>query len=277
MDASTAPEVISRPVPAHMAHIVSSISCYRERGLGLTNFRHAAPLALPLLINLGNPFRISLGRAPDRADTQPSFAAGLFPGPVQIESDGCAMCIQVDFTPLGAYRFYGGAVTDLTGRMVDIGDLLGRDGRDLGERMAEAKGWRQRFRIIETFVIERTVHEPSPAIAAAVGLLWRSAGVARISEVASDIGWSRKHLSRRFQNEIGVSPKTLARMLRFHRACELARSGGGCGWAGIALEAGFADQAHLVREFRDFSGEKPTDWAARLAHTNPLLMREAGG
>ncbi|MDA9528267.1 MULTISPECIES: helix-turn-helix domain-containing protein [unclassified Bradyrhizobium] len=277
MDASTAPEVIRRPVPAHMAHVVSSISCYRERGLGLTNFRHAAPLALPLLISLGSPFRIALGRDPDRADTQPSFAAGLFPGPVQIESDGRAICIQVDFTPLGAYRFYGGAVPDLTARMVDIRDLLGRDGRELGERVAEAEGWQQRLEIIETFVLERTVNEPSPAIAAAIGWLWRSAGAARISEIATDIGWSRKHLSRRFQNEIGVSPKTLARMLRFHRACELARSGSACGWAGIALEAGFADQAHLAREFREFSGERPTSWAARLANMDPHLMREAGG
>lgn len=277
MDASTAPEIIRRPVPAHMAHIVSSISCYRERGLGLTSFRHAAPLSLPLLISLGTPFRIALGREPDRSDTQPSFAAGLFPGPVQIESDGRAICIQIDFTPLGAYRFYGGAVPDLTARIVDIGDLLGRDGREVGEKVADAEGWQQRLEIIEAFVLERTVNEPSPAIAAAIARLWRSAGAARISEIATDIGWSRKHLSRRFQSEIGVSPKTLARMLRFHRACELARSGNTCGWAGIALEAGFADQAHLAREFREFSGEKPTSWASRLAHLDPRLIREAGG
>lgn len=277
MDASSAPEVIRRHVPARLAHVASSISCYRERGLGLKDFRHAAPLAFPLLINLGSPFRIALGRDPGRADRQPSFAAGLFPGPVQIESDGRAVCIQIDLTPLGAYRFYGGAVPHLSGRMVDIGDLLGRDGRDLGERVAAAKEWPQRFDIVETFVFERTRHEPSPAIAAAVGRLWRSAGAARISDIASDIGWSRKHLARRFHNEIGVSPKTLARLLRFHRACELARSGSVPGWAGIAIEAGFADQAHLVREFRAFSGEKPTAWAARLAHTDPRLMREAGG
>ena len=277
MDASIAPEVIRRPVPAHMTHIVSSISCYRERGAGLTNFRHAAPLSLPFLINLGSPFRIALGREPDRSDIQPSFVAGLFPGPVQIESDGRAMCVQIDFTPLGAYRFYGGAVPDLTARMVDIGDLLGRDGRELGERVAEADNWQRRLDIIETFVLERAVHAPSPAIAASLSRLWRSAGAARISDIASDIGWSRKHLARRFHNEIGVSPKTLARMLRFHRACELARNGDRRGWAGIAIEAGFADQAHLARDFKEFSGEKPTIWAARLEQLDPRLIREAGG
>lgn len=277
MDASVAPEVISRPVPAHMAHVVSSISFYRERGLALTGFRHAAPLAVPLLVSLGTPFRIALGREPGDADTQPSFAAGLFPGPVRIESDGRAMCVQIDFTLLGAYRFYGGAVPDLTARMVDIGDLLGRQGRDLGEMVAEADGWQRRLEIIEAFVLARAVHEPSPAIAAALGRLGRSAGAARISDIATDIGWSRKHLARRFHNEIGVSPKTLARMLRFHRACQLARIGDARGWAGIAIEAGFADQAHLARDFKEFSGESPSVWAARLEQLDPRLIREAGG
>jgi AraC-like DNA-binding protein len=276
MDTSMPPDVIRQPVPAHLSHIVASISFYRERGLGLSGFRHAAPLALPLLINLGSPFRIALGRTPDRSDTQPSFAAGLFPGPVQIESDGRAMCVQIDFTPLGAYRFHGGAVADLTARMIAIEDLLGRDGRDLGEKIAEARGWQRRLAIIEAFLLARTEHEPSPAIAAAIDRLGRSAGAARISDIAAEIGWSRKHLSRRFHNEIGVAPKTLARMLRFHRACELARAGAG-GWAGIAADAGFADQAHLARDFQEFSGETPTDWAARLADTAPDLIRDAGG
>lgn len=277
MDASIAPDVISRPVSPRLAHLVSGISFYRERGIGLTAFRHAAPLALPLLVNLGSPFRIALGRAPGDADAQPSFVAGLFPGPVQIESDGRAACVQIDFTPLGAYRFYGGAVPDLTARMVGLGDVLGRDGRSLSEMVANTAGWQRRFEIVEDFVLCRAVHEPSPAIASAIQMLWRSAGQVRIGDIATDIGWSRKHLARRFQNEIGVAPKTFAQMLRFHRACSLARTNGADGWAAIAIDAGYADQAHLARDFRVFSGETPTAWAARLDGTDPRLTREAGG
>ena len=84
---------------------------------------------VPLIISFGTPFLIALGREPDAADRQPSFAAGLHAGPVFIESDGGAECVQVDFTPLGAYRFFGGTVVDLAARMVDIGDVLGREGR----------------------------------------------------------------------------------------------------------------------------------------------------
>lgn len=270
-------DVIRRSASPRLARLVSSISFYRERGLGLTAFRHAAPLALPLLVNLGTPFRIALGHQPDTADARPSFAAGLFPGPVLIESDGRAECVQVDFTPLGAYRFFGGAVPDLTARMVGLDDILGRDGENLRARVAEAVGWQRRFEIVEDFVLRRAVHEPSPAVAFALETLWGRAGAIRIADIASDIGWSRKHLTRRFHNEIGVPPKTLAQMLRFHRACALARTDGTGGWAAIAADAGYADQAHLARDFRIFSGETPTGWAARLEVVDPRLMRDGGG
>lgn len=271
------PNVIRRPASPRLAQLVSSISFYRERGLGLAAFRHAAPLALPLLVNLGTPFRIALGHQPNTADARPSFAAGLFPGPVLIESDGRAECVQVDFTPLGAYRFFGGAVPDLTARMVGLDDVLGRDGENLSARVAEATGWRQRFAIVEDFVLRRAVHEPSPAVALALETLWRRAGAVRIAAIASDIGWSRKHLTRRFQAEIGIPPKTLAQMLRFHRACALARTDGTGGWAAIAADAGYSDQAHLARDFRIFSGETPTGWAAQLDFVDPRLVRDGGG
>nr|WP_162406866.1 helix-turn-helix domain-containing protein [Bradyrhizobium symbiodeficiens] len=277
MDALSVPDVVNRPASPHLAHIVSGISFYRENGLGLASFRHAAPLALPLLISLGTPFRIALGREPNSGDAQPSFVAGLFPGPVQIESDGRAACVQIDFTPLGAFRFHGGAVADLTAQMIDLGDVLGREGRRLAEMVADAPEWPQRFAIVEDFVHRRAVHEPSPAIAAALDALCRSGGTSRIGALATEVGWSRKHLARRFQQEIGVAPKTLAQMLRFHRACGLARSRTGTGWASIAIDAGYADQAHLARDFRIFSGETPTAWAARIQGTDSRLARAAAG
>ena len=127
--------------------------------------REASPLRVPLIISLGTPFLIALGRDPDPADRQPSFASGLSIGPVHIESDGGAECVQVDFTPLGAYRFFGGAVVDLAARMVDIGDVLGSEGRLLHQRLGEMRCWQRRFDLLEEFVVSRASHLPSPEIA----------------------------------------------------------------------------------------------------------------
>jgi AraC-like DNA-binding protein len=179
----------------------------------------------------------------------------------------------VDFTPLGAYRFFGGVVVGLAARMVDIGDVLGREGRQLRERLGATLCWQQRFDLLDDFIACRVNHLPSPEISFAYRRLARTAGGARITALAGEIGWSRKHLIDRFRAELGVAPKSLARMMRFHQACRLARIGTKQGWAGIAAESGYSDQAHLAREFAVLAGESPTAWARRLALTDSRLTR----
>ncbi|MFH1340505.1 MAG: AraC family transcriptional regulator [Pseudomonadota bacterium] len=270
-------EMVRRPPSPRTAGLISAISGYRELARGRFFQREAAPLAVPLIISFGTPFTIALGREPDAADRQDSshgsFAAGLYAGAVYIESDGGAECVQVDFTPLGAFRFFGGAVADLAARMIGIDDVLGGEGARLRERLGATRGWQRRFDIVEDFVAHRANHEPSPELEFAWRLLARRAGDIRIATLAEEIGWSRKHLVDRFRFQFGLGPKSIARMMRFHRACRLARAGTSSGWAGIAADSGFADQAHLIREFTALAGEPPTAWARRLALTDSRLTR----
>lgn len=273
MGAPLAFEFTRRPPSQRMAGLIAGMTGYRETALGRFSQRETAPLVVPLIISVGTPFLIALGRRPDAADRQASFAAGLHVGPVYIESDGGAECVQVDFTPLGAYRFFGGVVVDLAARMVDIGDVLGREGRQLRERLGATLCWQQRFDLLDDFIACRVNHLPSPEISFAYRRLARTAGGARITALAGEIGWSRKHLIDRFRAELGVAPKSLARMMRFHQACRLARIGTTQGWAGIAAESGYSDQAHLAREFAVLAGESPTAWARRLALTDSRLTR----
>jgi AraC-like DNA-binding protein len=269
-------EMVRRLPSQRTAGLISVMSGYREMARGRFSQREAAPLAIPLIISFGTPFTIALGRKPDATDRQDnsygSFAAGLYAGAVYIESDGGAECVQVDFTPLGAYRFFGGAVVDLAARMIGIDDVLGGDGARLRERLGATSGWQRRFDIVEDFVADRANYLPSPELEFAYRRLARSGSI-RIATLAEEIGWSRKHLVDRFRSEFGLGPKSLARMMRFHRACRLARTGASSGWAGIAADSGFSDQAHLVREFTALAGEPPTAWARRLALTDSRLTR----
>lgn len=265
-------EVVRRVPSAQLAGIITGMTGYRELAPGDWRQHEAASLVVPLIISFGSPFVIALDREPDAADAQPSFAAGLHPGPVRIRSDGRAECIQVDFTPLGAFRFFGGAMADLASRMVDIADVLGADGRALHDRLENLGDWERRFDLVEAFLVARDRHLPSEELAHAYGRLTRSAGNERVSALADAVGWSRKHLTARFRTELGVGPKTIARVMRFERACRLARTGGG--WAAVAAGSGYADQAHLTREFAALAGESPRAWAHRRALTDPQLLRE---
>jgi len=257
-------EMTRRPPAPHLAGTVIDICSYRETAPGaVLRQREAASLVVPLVISLGTPFAIALGREPEAADRQPSFASGLFPGPVDIVSDGGANCVQVNFTPAGAFRLFGGAIAGIAGRMVAADDIFGRDFGSLRQQLAETEQPAARFALVEQFIAVRLGRAPSPEIAHAWRQLARTSGSAVISSIALDIGWSRKHFARRFAAETGVTPKTVARMMRFRAACRLAAGGGRPDWAMVAAEAGYADQAHLTREFVELAGETPGRWATR--------------
>ncbi|RVA22511.1 AraC family transcriptional regulator, partial [Mesorhizobium sp. M7A.F.Ca.US.001.01.1.1] len=210
-----------------------------------------ASLTVPLVISFAEPFAIGLGKAPGDNDRFASFAAGLFAGPVVIESFGGACCVQVNFTPLGARRFFRLPMSELTDSMVVLDDVLGAQGLALRERLGNVPDWTTRFDMAEAFVTARLENaaETPLEIAWAYDRIITSGGRTRIASIAERLGWSRKHLAGSFSNAIGMGPKTLSRIVRFNRALGLSRQQA-VDWADIAADCGYADQAHLVREFR---------------------------
>lgn len=246
------------PDPA-LDGIVSDICGYRETAAG--HFRNVeyASLTVPLVISFAEPFAIGLGRAPGDNDRFASFAAGLFAGPVMIESFGTACCLQINFTPLGARRFFRLPMSELTDSMVVLDDVLSAEGMALREQLGNAPDWASRFDLAEAFVTARLAKAPETPleIAWAYDRIIASGGRTRIASIAERLGWSRKHLAGKFTDATGIGPKTLSRIVRFNRALGLSRRQT-TDWADIAADCGYADQAHLVREFRVLAGETPT-------------------
>ena len=264
-------ELVWRPPSGPLRGVAARLSGYREAGAPAA-MTEPASLAVPLIIGFGSAFGIALGGGAGERWT--SLMAGLHPGPVAVRSDGAAACVQLDLTPLGAVRLLGGAAAEMAGRMAPIEDALGRDARDLPGRLAEARGWPERLDLLERFVAERLRHEPSPTVAAAFGRLAAAGGDLSVTTLADELGVSRTGLSRRFTAEIGVGPKAAARVMRFTRARHLARGGRGAGWADLAVRCGYADQAHLVREFRRLGGETPGAWLRRSDADGPGGVRD---
>jgi AraC-like DNA-binding protein len=85
-----------------------------------------------------------------------------------------------------------------------------------------------------------------------------------VSEVATALGVSERHLRRVFRDTVGVGPKTFARLERFRSALDAARAQQAPSWAAIAEGAGYYDQAHLVAELRAMAGVKPQALLAEL-------------
>ena len=265
--------MVKRAPAAALRDIVIRITGYRELVRGHSRQREAASLTLPLVISFGEPFAIGLGREPTQRDQIGSFAAGLYAGPVVIDLFGASHCLQIDFTPLGARRFFRMPMSELADRMVQLDDVLGPEGHALREKLGNAPDWSTRFELAERFVLSRTADSPPPSteIKLAFARMAGCNGKIAVSRLAASVGWSRKHLTEKFRAELGLGPKSVSRIIRLDRAMSEARCGHG-GWADIAAGCGFADQAHLAREFQDLAGLSPSSWQAGYIPSRPTEL-----
>lgn len=259
--------LVKVPPPAGLEGLVSEIAIYRETSGQPIRQVETASLVVPLLIGFAEPFQIAIGRAPTSADGFHSFTSGLTLKPVNILSAGACSCLQINLTPPGARRFFGLPMSELTGQMVALNDLGDASLERLRQQLEDEPCWDRRLALAESFLLTRmrAAAEPPRATAWAFERIIATGGRATVERLAQGVEWSRKHLASRFHDEIGLPPKQVARIARFERARKLAAAGDENGWADIAAACGYADQAHLVREFREFSGATPSAWLGEMA------------
>jgi AraC-like DNA-binding protein len=192
-------------------------------------------------------------------DGQPltSFVAGLRNSQVTTRHEGRSFGIHVNVSPPAAHRLLGLPLHELAERQIPLEDVV--DEPFLVERLQDAESWDERFRLLDDVLVRRLADAPlpSPEIVWAWTRLVETDGGVRIAELARELGWSRKRIAARFRDHIGLTPKRAARLLRFERARELAETEASPDWAWIAREAGYYDQAHLINEFRAFTGRTP--------------------
>jgi methylphosphotriester-DNA--protein-cysteine methyltransferase len=96
---------------------------------------------------------------------------------------------------------------------------------------------------------------------AAIGAILRAGGNLSIASLAPALGVTRQYLARAFALHVGVSPKTFARVARVRKVLARARVASRVDWSALALDAGYYDQAHLVGEVKELTGQTPTEWA----------------
>jgi AraC-like DNA-binding protein len=123
--------------------------------------------------------------------------------------------------------------------------------------MADAHDWTSRYALASEFITRRLAEAPAPR--PELVLAWKRLreGNVRVEAIAREVGWSRRHLSARFRDGVGVTPKEAARILRFRRVIERLRAGAREPLGDIALDAGYYDQAHMNRDFRELAGCSP--------------------
>jgi AraC-like DNA-binding protein len=193
------------------------------------------------------------------------FAMGVHDTYIDVDGACAPSYLELWLAPLGAYRILGLPMDRVGGQTVDLADLVGVDGRELAGKVRDAPTWRDRFALVDQFLLRRLERgpHPSPEVAWAWQRLVATRGAAPIGEIARDVGWSHKHLISRFKQQIGLPPKTAARLVRLDGVWRHLDVPGRRSWSQVAAEAGYADQAHLIRDFRRFTGTTPTGFPVK--------------
>ena len=169
------------------------------------------------------------------------------------------------FREAGAARFFVEPLHELFGRTLALEDLVPRVVLDrVQQQVASAPSHARRIAIVEQFLWARLrPRGPDAVTVAAVSAIRRAQGTIRIAQLARQLGISQDPLEKRFRRQIGTSPKHLASMVRLRRVIDGAIGGAverqraGVSWSRLAIEAGYFDQSHFIREFRAVTGAAP--------------------
>lgn len=256
-------ELAEAPPAPHLRAFVRGYVGFVETSATPLRRREAPSGTCVLVVNLGVPLEVGAPGRPAVAHAE-GFVAPLSDLPATTAFSGTSAGVQVDLTPLGLHLFCGHAADELPAPTVGVIDLLGAQGGRLAEALAEAPDWESRFDLLDDAIGRRlaAARPPTPSIEWAWGRLEATGGRVGIGSLSDRLGCSRRHLIAGFREQIGVPPKTAARILRFERAARLVRDPPLQGLARIATECGYHDQAHMTREFRALAGITPASYRA---------------
>ncbi|MCY0929120.1 helix-turn-helix transcriptional regulator [Streptomyces sp. H27-H1] len=223
-----------------------------------------------LVLGFGPPMRlISPGRVPGAPATElllASSVSGLQTRPTIGEHGGHLAALEVVLTPYAAHRLLGVDMGALANRHLDLADVAGVRAARLGDALAELPGWPQRFALLDRELARwmEAGPEPAPPLLWAWRRLAESGGLLAVSRLAAETGWSVRQLENRFNEQAGMPPKAVARVMRLNRAMRMLAAGS-LSPAEVAIACGFSDQPHLCRDFKVMTGATPREFfAARL-------------
>jgi AraC-like DNA-binding protein len=210
-----------------------------------------------LILNFGAQFQEHKEAGP--AELQPrGIVVGQMTQPVLVSSTGPVLLIGIRFLPGGSYPFFHIPPDELTNRIATVADIEATLDREFSERLVDAPRPIAKISIIQSLLLKRLNARVDKGLSLqpAISRIVRSAGRTSIDSLSSDLGITGRQLERRFLNEVGLGPKLLCRIFRFQQvfhAVERSDSN----WAAIAADCGYYDQAHLIRDFRQFAGQTP--------------------
>lgn len=270
----TGVEFINRAPSGLVGELVGDMTGYLMNGAEASLHRGAPSPYLTLIINLDDPIVIGTHAGSQQEGSARSYdniigglhthAAYLFQPPRQAG-------IQLMLHPLAARRLLGAPAATLRDIGTEASSVLGESLVRMRDAIGEATSWPRRFDILDSYLRTRLGAAPPdpgprPEVVAAWQWMTRLGGQGRMSDLARHVALSPRQLAKAFHAEVGLPPKMINRLIRFDAVSRRLRHHTAAAQNHqlhtLAQDAGYFDQAHLARDFRDFLGCSPSQWIA---------------
>lgn len=183
-------------------------------------------------------------------------------------SSGNLRGLGVKLRPGAASALFGIPAHEVTDRVIPLEDILGNTAHELGEQISAAATPADQQKLFEkTFVRFAQQHQDTGNRIEQQAAILRELSTTQVSRLARQLGYSPRHFQRKFNELVGFSPRLYKRISRFEKAVQLIQMSAKSGkmdWSAVAVRCGYTDQAHLIRDFRQFAGQTPTSYLALL-------------
>ncbi|MCH8542276.1 MAG: helix-turn-helix domain-containing protein [Alcanivorax sp.] len=230
-----------------------------------------ATLVIPLTDNPATLYEGPYGAR--KAHFTGPFICGVHTRDITIDTVTQKHVMGASFLPGGSQPFLGGSSRVLHNETLNLAEFWGDRSLTLHEQLLAATDDAQRFRLLESALLQQLILSPHPAVTEAVARLSLNPAQ-RISPLANELGLGQRRFQQIFTDTVGVPPKVFARLQRFTNLLYRTTNLQEADWSLLALDNGYYDQAHLIREFRAMSGMTPETYLRserRMIHHMPIL------
>jgi AraC-like DNA-binding protein len=171
--------------------------------------------------------------------------------------------VGVRFRSGKASMFFDFDASELTDQKTELQNIAGRDGSILIEKLFDAQDLSRKIEILNANLSSWFTNKSNEKVDYVIQKIIQSQGNISINSICRSLDLSRQHLARLFQEYVGIRPKQFARVIRFQALLKNVRQTQKVNWANEAAMLGYYDQAHLITDFRQFSGTSPEKFTSR--------------
>jgi AraC-like DNA-binding protein len=211
---------------------------------------------LEIILHLANPFEridaAGVGRQQPRA-----LFSGQLTSPIQVRPSGASDIVGIRFRTAAANALFRAPLEELGNRVESLTELAPRLASELFDAASRAISAPARVNALSQ-VLTRFVIRTPDVLARSIVAALDVPHAPSVASVAALHNVSARTIERRVLANTGLTPSELRRVLRFRRAFRILEQSPSGTWAGRAAELGYYDQAHLIRDFRQFSGAAPS-------------------